>query len=104
MPELTAALETIRPELMNVTRLFGLPESVWDEPVRYRMDTRKPPKNISSPLRTERIRLPGKRKFPPIRTCGYRRCTAGGPYAGSASRRCTTCAAKPPVSIRRGAA
>ncbi|MBQ6060033.1 MAG: coproporphyrinogen dehydrogenase HemZ [Clostridia bacterium] len=43
MPELTAALETIRPELMNVTRLFGLPESVWDEPVRYRMDTEETP-------------------------------------------------------------
>ena len=43
MPELTAALETIRPELMNVTRLFGLPESVWDEPVRYRMSTAETP-------------------------------------------------------------
>ena len=43
MPELTAALETIRPELMNVTRLFGLPESVWDEPVRYRMSTTETP-------------------------------------------------------------
>ncbi len=43
MPELTAALETIRPELMNVTRLFGLPESVWEEPVRYRMDTAETP-------------------------------------------------------------
>ena len=43
MPELTAALETIRPELMNVTRLFGLPESVWEEPVRYRMSTTETP-------------------------------------------------------------
>ena len=43
MPELTAALETIRPELMNVTRLFDLPESVWDEPVRYRMSTTETP-------------------------------------------------------------
>ena len=43
MPELTSALETIRPELMNVTRLFGLPESVWDEPVRYRMSTTETP-------------------------------------------------------------
>jgi oxygen-independent coproporphyrinogen-3 oxidase len=43
MSELTAALETIRPELMNVTRLFGLPESVWEEPVRYRMDTGETP-------------------------------------------------------------
>jgi len=33
--ELTAALETIRPELMTVTRLFGLPESIWDDPPRY---------------------------------------------------------------------
>ena len=35
MSELIAALETIRPELMTVTRLFGLPESVWDEPPRF---------------------------------------------------------------------
>ena len=33
--ELSAALETIRPELMTVTRLFGVPESVWDDPPRY---------------------------------------------------------------------
>lgn len=33
--ELTAALETIRPELMTVTRLFGIPESAWDDPPRY---------------------------------------------------------------------
>ena len=35
MSELSAALETIQPELMTVTRLFGLPESVWDEPHRF---------------------------------------------------------------------
>ena len=33
--ELSSALETIRPELMVVTRLFGLPESVWNDPPRY---------------------------------------------------------------------
>ena len=38
MTELAAALETIQPELMTVTRLFGLPESVWQEPVRYRFE------------------------------------------------------------------
>ena len=27
-------LDTIQPELMNITRLFGIPDSVWDEP-RY---------------------------------------------------------------------
>ena len=43
MPELTAALETIRPELMNVTRLFGVPENVWDEPVRYRFTAEETP-------------------------------------------------------------
>ncbi len=35
MNELTAALETIRPELMTVTRLFGMDESVWTDPPRY---------------------------------------------------------------------
>ena len=35
MSELTEALETIRPELMTVTRLFGMAESVWADPVRY---------------------------------------------------------------------
>lgn len=43
MSELTAALETIKPELMNVTRLFGLPESVWDEPARYRFTAEETP-------------------------------------------------------------
>ena len=43
MSELTAALETIKPELMNVTRLFGLPESVWDEPARYRFAAEEAP-------------------------------------------------------------
>ncbi len=35
MSELTEALKTIRPELMTVTRLFGMAESVWADPVRY---------------------------------------------------------------------
>ncbi len=35
MSELTDALETIRPELMTVTRLFGMDESVWSDPPRY---------------------------------------------------------------------
>ena len=35
MNELLSALETIRPELMTVTRLFGISESVWNDPVRY---------------------------------------------------------------------
>ena len=43
MSELNAALETIRPELMNVTRLFGLPENIWDEPVRYQFTTEETP-------------------------------------------------------------
>ena len=43
MSELTAALETIKPELMNVTRLFGLPESVWDKPARYRFTAEETP-------------------------------------------------------------
>lgn len=34
-PALRDALETIEPDLMNMTRLFGLPDSVWDAP-QYR--------------------------------------------------------------------
>ena len=47
MSELTAALETIKPELMNVTRLFGLPENVWDEPARYRFTAEEAPGNYT---------------------------------------------------------
>ena len=35
MTELESYLETIEPELRVMTRLFGLPESVWDEPVCF---------------------------------------------------------------------
>ena len=35
MSELSAALETIRPELVAMTRLFGLPDAYWDPPERY---------------------------------------------------------------------
>ena len=35
MTELESYLETIEPELRVMTRLFGLPESVWDEPKRF---------------------------------------------------------------------
>lgn len=33
--ELKSYLETITPELMVMTRLFGFPENVWDEPRRF---------------------------------------------------------------------
>ncbi len=33
--ELHEALETIRPELLAMTRLFGLPDAYWEEPSRY---------------------------------------------------------------------
>ena len=35
MSEISAALETIRPELLAMTRLFGLPDAYWDPPARY---------------------------------------------------------------------
>ena len=35
MTEIETYLETIEPELRVMTRLFGLPESVWDPPVRF---------------------------------------------------------------------
>ena len=35
--ELTAALETIQPELLAMTRLFGLPDADWDPPARYEL-------------------------------------------------------------------
>ena len=34
-PELLSYLETIEPELRVLTRLFGCPESVWDEPKKF---------------------------------------------------------------------
>ena len=33
--ELSSYLETIEPELRVLTRLFGIPESVWDEPKKF---------------------------------------------------------------------
>ena len=33
--ELSSYLETIEPELRVLTRLFGFPESVWDEPKKF---------------------------------------------------------------------
>ena len=35
MTELESYLETIEPELRVMTRLFGFPESVWDDPKRF---------------------------------------------------------------------
>ncbi len=43
MSELSAALETIQPELMTVTRLFALPESVWSDPPQYRFTAAEGP-------------------------------------------------------------
>ena len=43
MSELSAALETIQPELLAMTRLFGLPDAYWDPPARYRMQAEKLP-------------------------------------------------------------
>ncbi len=35
MTETERYLETIEPELKVLTRLFGFPESVWDEPKKF---------------------------------------------------------------------
>ena len=35
MTEIESYLETIEPELRVLTRLFGFPESVWDEPKQF---------------------------------------------------------------------
>ena len=43
MNELTAALETIQPELLAMTRLFGLPDAYWDPPARYLMQAEELP-------------------------------------------------------------
>ncbi len=37
MSELSSALETIQPELLAMTRLFGLPDAYWESPARYRL-------------------------------------------------------------------
>ena len=43
MSELSAALETIQPELLAMTRLFGLPDAYWDPPARYGMQAEEQP-------------------------------------------------------------
>ena len=43
MSELSAALETIQPELLAMTRLFGLPDTYWDPSARYRMQAEELP-------------------------------------------------------------
>ena len=43
MSELSAALETIQPELLAMTRLFGLPDAYWDPPARYGMQAEELP-------------------------------------------------------------
>ena len=43
MTELSSALETIQPELLAMTRLFGLPDAYWDPPARYRMQAEELP-------------------------------------------------------------
>ena len=35
MTEIESYLETIEPELRVLTRIFGFPESVWDEPRKF---------------------------------------------------------------------
>ena len=35
MNELHSFLETIEPDLMTVTRLFALPDSLWETPARF---------------------------------------------------------------------
>ena len=43
MSVLSAALETIQPELLAMTRLFGLPDAYWDPPARYGMQAEERP-------------------------------------------------------------
>ena len=43
MTELDAALETIHPELLAMTRLFSLPDAWWDPPARYVMQAKEFP-------------------------------------------------------------
>ncbi len=43
MSELSVALETIQPELLAMTRLFGLPDAYWDPPARYGMQAEELP-------------------------------------------------------------
>ena len=93
--ELNAYLETIEPELRVLTRLFGFPESVWDEPKKFvplaeELEQRDGVHTSSSPSKRTAI---GRSVPPPRRTTRMNAsvpCTAGGPPAGSASRRCMT--------------
>ena len=43
MSELSAALETIRPELLAMTRFFSLPDEYWDPPARYTLQAEELP-------------------------------------------------------------
>ena len=75
--ELSSYLETIEPELRVLTRLFGFPESVWDEPKKF------------FPKAEERdcfFRIVFRRT---IRIRASASFTAGAPPAACASRRCT---------------
>ena len=40
-PEITGYLNAIEAELQNLTRLFGIPDSVWQPPARYRYELRE---------------------------------------------------------------
>ena len=43
MSELSAALETIQPELLAMTRFFSLPDEYWDPPARYTLQAEELP-------------------------------------------------------------
>ena len=79
-------LTTIEPDLMNMTRLFSLPDSVWDAPEYH----------FTAAIEGGTFRR--------MRMRGFRRCTAVGRFAVSAVRRSTTCCARKQAFIRRGGA
>ena len=92
--ELTAALETIRPELLTVLRLFGLPENTLSP----NLDGSAAGAGSESATSEGVLYL-----SPTIRIPGYRRCIAGAQPAGSASRRSMISAGKQPASTLPGA-
>lgn len=96
-------LTTIEPDLMNMTRLFSLPDSVWDAPEYHFAASIEGGQYV--------IRFYGKTQaaqgvtdIPSMRMRGFRRCTAAGRFAASAVRRSTTCCARKQAFIRRGGA
>lgn len=94
MSELSAALETIQPELLAMTRLFGLPDAYWDPPARYRMQAEELPDTYRITFYFENLSAARETAIPSEPDPPCCSSTAAGPPGACASRPCMTCSAK----------